>query len=274
MHRYEELEKLYYKKKLLKIFSISAFFLAILAIFFIYGNQIVVKKNKKNEKPPIKSVTQNDSKVSKKKSVSKLNKTTTKTTENKKSDIQKQKKSKTVSTTTKDKNSTNVVVDKTNENSLNFILPDTSVIPMPSASNEKSVQKKKNASKIEVKNKTKNKKISSTPAKTVKHKITFHLSETTLTLNKAISQFNTNPSYDLAIIIAQEYYKKGDLNKAQKWALKANNLNPQKPGSWLLFADILLKKGNKQKALEILKIYEQTYGTSQIIENKIRSINE
>jgi tetratricopeptide (TPR) repeat protein len=83
-----------------------------------------------------------------------------------------------------------------------------------------------------------------------------------------------NPSYDLALMIAKEYYKQKNYKQAQIWAIKANNLDPQKVESWLLFADILLKENKKKKALEILKIYLDQYGEEERIRAKIRSIDE
>jgi len=91
-------------------------------------------------------------------------------------------------------------------------------------------------------------------------------------VNLLIKNFNQNPDYDLAITIAKYYLNHNNLKKAQIWSLKANNLNPEKPESWLIFANILQKENKIQKAIEILKVYKDSYGINKKIEKKLRSL--
>ncbi len=245
MHRYEELEKLYYKKKFFKVFIFIIFFL----LLFVGGYEGYKYLTKKQS---VKKTDQH--KIKKEKKIPKvlINTNTSKTNDRKKMkhNIQTNKSKKKVK----------------KDNSLMFILPDinmsTKQEPPKKKQNNKNTQKKQQTKKT------------SKPKPAPKPVPVVVIKEKAVTLKGLIKRFSQKPSYDLAILIAKDYYKKGNLKEAQIWAIKANGLNPQDTQSWLLFADILLKKHNKTKALQILKIYESTYGVNTIIENKIRSINE
>ena len=226
MHRYEELEKIYYKKRYLKIFFIFGFvFLIGFSFFyFIFFNKT---KNTKKEK-------------------------------NKKEVIKKEKK------INKEINKKNLKIKK-EPKKISFILPEIS----------KSYEEKSKKEEVKKEKTTKNKeKAFKKEVKTEKKSDNIKIEEKSISLNELIKKYNLNPSYDIAMIIAKEYFKKGDLENARIWAVKANSLNPEDVDSWLFFADILLKKNEKEKALKILNVYIETYGDNPLIEAKIRSINE
>ncbi|WP_457561076.1 tetratricopeptide repeat protein [Caminibacter sp.] len=241
MHRYEELEKLYYKKLYFKIFVFTIFIFIIAGGIFISSKKNTQKSSVKKERAEKTAITQklkkkNEKKVVKKEIVKKNN--IKKTTKN----IQK----------------------------LTFILPkiDNNISNNISKNNISNVQKSQSS-----KNKKHlNKKPETNEMNKVQPQI--KIVEKSLSVKDLIKQFNNNPNYDFAMMIAKEYFKKGDLKNARIWAIKANNLNPQDVDSWLLFADILLKQNEKQKALQILKVYLNTYGDNPLIDDKIRSINE
>jgi tetratricopeptide (TPR) repeat protein len=58
-----------------------------------------------------------------------------------------------------------------------------------------------------------------------------------------------------ALLIAKAYYSEGDYNKAEEWALKANNLDSSLGESWYLFAKAKAKQGQKDEAIKVLASY-------------------
>ena len=75
-------------------------------------------------------------------------------------------------------------------------------------------------------------------------------------------------------MISKYYFSHQDYNNAESWALKANNMDPSKYQSWKMFALILLKKHQKNKAKKVLSIYLDDYGNNEEIEKLLRSIDE
>jgi len=235
MHRYDELEKKYYKKLYLKIFF---YFLAIITTVTII---VFIKKNVNNSnKNSFKEENISFRQVSKEKnsSVKKI-----------KTIVKKEHKDK--------KNIKKRIVEE-----LKFILPDVENIKILDIKKNEN-----NQSNFIKKIKKEN--------KTVTEKPLFNLKEVSLDkqdITLLIKSFNQNPDYDLAITIAKYYLNHNNLNQAQIWALKANNLNPEKPDSWLIFANILQKENKIQKAIEVLKVYKNSYGIDKKIEKKLRSL--
>ncbi len=256
MHRYEELEKLYYKKKLLKyIFFFLLFLILILAIFV--SIKVLNNKNKK-----VKSNDINTSKIKTKKennnsSNVKLKSNLTVKKNNTKNIINKK---------LQNKPQNNITENEKKINKLTFILPELSSNDIAIA-NEASNNKEKNLTKksSEKKSLSQNNNISEKNIKIV---------ETNANVNALINQFNISPNYDLAITISKYFYNHKNYKKSQIWAIKANNIDPSKVESWILFADILLKEGKKNKAKKILSIYIDQYGNNDKIIKKLRSISE
>jgi len=71
----------------------------------------------------------------------------------------------------------------------------------------------------------------------------------------SIVQVEKLPSYDKCIRRAKEYLIEGKYKLALKWAKNANIQNKDLPDSWIVSAKALFYSGNKDKAIEILKIY-------------------
>jgi len=60
-----------------------------------------------------------------------------------------------------------------------------------------------------------------------------------------------------ALLLSKAYYKVGDYQGAEKWALVANKLNNGLEESWLLFAKSKVKLGKKDEAINILASYHK-----------------
>ncbi len=241
MHRYEELEKLYYKKKRNQIIIV-----VLIALFLVIVYKLIEFANVNTQ-------------------------TQTKVVENNQT---KEEKVQTKNSETLENNKTKKTVKNKKEKKvakLEFILPNISEVKTP-------VEPKK-ITKTQPKPTTKP---TPKPNKTVQTQTTtqpkvpakLNLQVEKVDINQLISSFNQNPNYDLAITISKEYLKRGNLKEAQKWALKANTMEPDRVESWLQFADILLKEGKKEKAVQILRVYIDSYGENDEIESKLRSLNE
>jgi len=261
MHRYDELEKLYYKNKIKKYAII--FILFIIAFFtglFLYKTYLM--SNKKTQET--KKIDVNFKKIINQKTIIKTDKI-----------IENEKKSRVkVEIKNKDNNqnstktflSKNISAEKTSNKkkaipNLSFVIPEI-----------KDFNKTKDETKhtkAPVKNKEKPKKEEVKNKKTVPE-----IKEEQINIIELIKSFNKRPSYDTAMVVSRYYFKNNDLKNAKLWALKANNIDPSKYESWKMFALILLKKNDKIKAKEILKIYLNDYGDNDEIYKLLRSIDE
>jgi len=245
MHRYKELEKLY-NKRLYKKYLLLFFFILILIVVCI--GYCKFNKNKKIEKKPVFS--SQKIKIKNTQTIIKNIKKTQKREFNK--SIQK-------------KNSYTKLRLK-----IKFILPyiNESVSTIPAETNI-SASKDNNKTNVKQKKETKIKKAVTPSIKNIS------LKETQISNIKIlINNFNQNPSYDLAITISKIYLDKNNLKQAQIWALKANGIAPARTDSWIIFANVLIKEKKLQKAKEILQTYIDSYGQNDIIEEKLRSLNE
>ena len=70
-----------------------------------------------------------------------------------------------------------------------------------------------------------------------------------------ITLYNKENDYDLALKIAQRYYKSKKYSTALLWTKKANILNKKADGAWILYAKSEYAKGNYKRAIEILNLY-------------------
>jgi len=245
MHRYDELEKLYYKKKLLKLSLILfIFLLLIFGIFFLFFKFNQHKKNTENKKIN----------YSKNKIVKKDNKNIVNNKINEKSKIKKENNI-----------DNNITYKKNILNKLSFILPKLDSKDLEIV-NEQINNKEKNI--------TNNKEKKSSPQIDNISEKDIKIQESRANVNALINQFNISPNYDLAITISKYFYNHKNYKKSQIWAIKANNIDPAKADSWILFADILLKEGKKNKAKKILSVYIDQYGNNDKIIKKLRSISE
>ena len=96
--------------------------------------------------------------------------------------------------------------------------------------------------------------------------------EKKLNVSDLIQSYNENPNYDTAILIAQTFLREGNLYLAKIWALKANNINVQRPESWIIFAKVLLRKGYREDAIKVLKTYIEDYGYNDKVDQLLQQI--
>ncbi len=71
-----------------------------------------------------------------------------------------------------------------------------------------------------------------------------------------------NPKY--ALQIAQRFYNAKRYKEALKWSLIANEVDEQKPESWIMFAKAKMKMGKRQDAINVLNAYLKTYTSAKI----------
>ena len=227
MHKYERLERYYYKKKIFKITLIVFVILSLIGIslfFLIHNKHKHTKNTNSTKKTTLKEVTKNS--IEKKA----------------------EKEKKTI------KKKIKIVKNLDSNIKLSFILPSIKIeepkkVKVPKQKEVKSVKK------ILPNNKN-------------------LIIEEKIDIQDLINSFNQNPSYDVAIRISNYYLNHNNLALAKNWALKANNINPSKADSWKIFAIILIKQKNVQKAKEVLKIYLNDYGENPEIIKLLRSLND
>jgi len=241
MHRYEELEKLYYKKKFRKYFLIATFVFAGAGVLVYYYSSVSDKKAQEkieeiNQKLKVKfnaAQKGNDKNISVKK-VAVVKKTEKKPVIRQKP-VEEKKKSESLTP------------------NLSFVIPKI-----------KEDEPKKTAHVTK-----KTEEIKKEPKNTISV-----IKEQSVNVKDLISSFKKEPKYDTAMVISKYYYNKKDYKNAKLWALKANSIDPSKYQSWKMFAMILIKKNDKIKAKEVLKIYLNDYGDNEEIYKLLRSIDE
>jgi len=250
MHRYEELEKIYYKRLFFKFFFYFVFFFVILMGGFLFFKYIQSSENRTLHNKQKTTVERNNIEFNKRVINKKLSQNKTETIVKAKKGYKEKSSNKHMHTVKKD------------NQELKFILPNIDFIKEPKILKTKNISKLnklENANKINKKDNEKIKEIS--------------IVESNVNLKSLIKEYQQNKDYNIAMTIAKIYFQQNNLKKAQIWALNANNLNPSKPDSWILFADILVKQHKIRKAKNLLKAYIDSYGNNDIIEEKLRSLN-
>jgi hypothetical protein len=257
VHKYERLEKIYYKKKYLRIFFIIVIFiiLSFVAVNFIFN--IEKKSNVKNnyKKPKITKTETNISEtqiIQAEQNITKNHNDVNQTL--------------TVDTNQTEKNLTKIKISKNDKNISKDNIPLlTFTFTMPKID--------LNITKADKKTDIKKSKSDNKPKKIKTKKLSVIIEEN-ININDLIKNFNNHPSFDMAIQISEYYLNKNYLNLAKKWALKANSINPERYESWKIFAIILIRKNEKEKAKEVLKTYLNDYGENNEIKKILRSIDE
>jgi len=270
MHRYEELEKKYYKYKLKKVFL---FFIIIIllggsgfALYYVFykkidKNNIFLKQDSNISSDNIKD---NDASLD--------------NIKNNNTSLSNIKKDKPYYLEFNNSFSKNLKIDKEKNKTSSVIL----------SFNIPKLEEKFKKEKLIMKNETKDRlqqKLSNINSKIGTNKTDFKgdskiekkdnkilIKEEKINIDQLIKKFSISPSFKTAIQIAKLYFEKNDLKNSQQWALKANSIDPYKYESWELFALILIKKGKNKKAKEILNIYLNDYGYNEKIEKLLRSL--
>lgn len=90
---------------------------------------------------------------------------------------------------------------------------------------------------------------------------------------EVIKRFKTNNNPVLSLFIAKKYYEIGNYKQSYNYALITNELNKDIDESWIIFTKSLVKLGEKEKAMNILKQYiEHSHSNpAKILIKEIRS---
>jgi len=75
--------------------------------------------------------------------------------------------------------------------------------------------------------------------------------------------YEKEQTYTLALKIAQAYYDTNRYSQTSLWAKKANILERENDGAWILYAKSEYAKGHKKRAIEILKLYLANANSSE-----------
>jgi len=79
----------------------------------------------------------------------------------------------------------------------------------------------------------------------------------TVDLQQLQKEFFQTPNYNIALLIAHNYFNKKAYKKAIFWAKKANKLNKSDADSWILYAKSLHALQRNKQAMQLLHIYLQ-----------------
>jgi len=251
MHRYEKLEKFYYKKRY------TGFFCIFVGIFVLLTSIIVLYKTfsspEKEQKKEIKTY-----KVEK---------------QVKEENIEEFGSMPKVPTIVEKKH----LQKKESETKLILypVFPDSSDLTLTKKRVEP-VQKKEIISKPVQKKEVvvpKKQIIEKVKEKENNKKITIVIKSSPNTLGDLIALYNNAEEYNLAIKIAKLYLEDKKYNKTIEWVKKANKLNSEDYESWYIFAESLWKQKRVKEAKQVLKAYLENYDNSnKKIKQLLRSI--
>ena len=85
--------------------------------------------------------------------------------------------------------------------------------------------------------------------------ITIMRQDTSKDIQNILHRFQEDRNPALSLFLAKKYYELGDYKKASNYALITNQLNEEIEDSWLIFAKSLVKRGEKEKAIKLLRQY-------------------
>ena len=77
-------------------------------------------------------------------------------------------------------------------------------------------------------------------------------------------KFQKTNNIKYAMQLAKRFYEVKKYNSALKWALISNEIDAQKPQSWILFAKSKVMLGKKKDAINALSAYLKMYSSTQI----------
>ena len=103
--------------------------------------------------------------------------------------------------------------------------------------------------------------------------ITIMKQDTTKDIQNILHRFQEERNPALSLFLAKKYYELGDYKKASNYALITNQLNKEIEDSWLIFAKSLVKRGKREKAIQLLRKYiNKSHSTNAaILLNNIQS---
>ncbi len=79
-------------------------------------------------------------------------------------------------------------------------------------------------------------------------------------------KYAKNPDAQTALSLSELLYKRGSYQKALKWAINANSMDPKNEKSWIMFAKSSYKLGRKQDAINALENFARTNPSEAIKE--------
>jgi hypothetical protein len=82
-------------------------------------------------------------------------------------------------------------------------------------------------------------------------------------LKQMQEMYKKEKKYSLALKIGEQYFKKREYSQSLRWSKEANILDHKAEGAWLLYAKSEYAKGNKKRAVKLLKLY---LGNTQSLE--------
>ncbi|MDD2905216.1 MAG: CDC27 family protein [Sulfurimonas sp.] len=82
-------------------------------------------------------------------------------------------------------------------------------------------------------------------------------------IKEIIQRFKKNNNPTLSLFIAKKYYNLGEYREAYNYSLITNELNKDIEASWIIFAQSLVKLGDKEKAIKVLKEYAKQSNSSR-----------
>lgn len=77
-------------------------------------------------------------------------------------------------------------------------------------------------------------------------------------------KFYSTHNIVFALMLSEEYYHLKDYKNALKWALSANEIDPQNERSWILFAKAKAKLGSPTEAIKALNVFQKSSPSSKI----------
>ncbi len=83
-------------------------------------------------------------------------------------------------------------------------------------------------------------------------------------LQRLKKRFYKTHEIKYALEIAERLMRAKNYKEALKWSLIANEIAPDSAKSWMMFANIKLKMGKKQDAVNVLQAYLKTYDSTKI----------
>jgi len=251
MHRYEELEQIYYKKKYKQIGIIVALlfvFGIIFLVVFIKSDKTTTKTHKKEIKSVIKKTEKNITSINTKQKLS-LNPILPKIP------------------------ITETEIDKKPPVKHTTEKKEKHIIKKVEKKIEKKVEKKPvQVKKVEPKREKKEIKKEQKPKIIIQEEKPLVIKKRKVDVDGLVTLYEKNPNYNMAIKIANMYYEKENYSQSIEWSRKANKLDAEDYQSWLIFAKSLIKIRELNKATEVLQTYMDTYGPEEHIQSLLRSL--
>ena len=86
-------------------------------------------------------------------------------------------------------------------------------------------------------------------------------------------KFEKTHNIVFALMLAEEYYGMKNYTECNKWALMANNVDPDSEKSWVWFAKSKVKLGNKEDAVVALQAYLKNNKSSKAAQSLLNQIS-